>query len=314
MIQRPMSSSLATLSITSSGIGSSPSYHCERLEKTAAEKERVQDLRDHPDRLVEHQLAQRVDDGRQVALAPDLQPARHEALRRRQQPDAHLRDDPVVRLHEELVGSRPEPALVDVRGLAVRDPAAARPHQLAVREHDLHPALHPLVDAVGEVRDPVVERVPDDAAPAEVGDGEHQLVAARLDRVVEVEPADARLDDRVRRLLVDLEHAVHPAEVDDDRAAHPRRGAAVAVVLADARDPDRHPVLVGDPDDLLDLLDRLRLDDGRGLVVVPARGTRRDRGTRAGPPRRSARAPSRRRRRTRRGRGRAPARTDRAEG
>ena len=35
MIQRPMSSSFATRSITSSGSGSSPSYHCERLEKTA---------------------------------------------------------------------------------------------------------------------------------------------------------------------------------------------------------------------------------------------------------------------------------------
>src|SRR5262249_18705281 len=92
---------------------------------------------------------------------------------------------------------------------------------------------------------------------------------ARLDRVVEVEPADAGLDDRVAELLVDLEHAVHPTEVDDDRPAYPRRRAPVAVVLPDARHPERHLVLVRDPHDRLDLLDRLRLHDRRRLVVVP---------------------------------------------
>jgi len=115
----------------------------------------------------------------------------------------------------------------------------------------------------------VVERVADHAAPAEVGNREPEPVAACLDRLVEVEPTDARLDDRIAELLVDLEHAVHPAEVDDDRPAHPGRRAPVAVVAPDARDPDRHPVLVRDPQDGLDLLDAVRLDDRRGLVVVP---------------------------------------------
>src|SRR5581483_1033719 len=91
-----------------------------------------------------------------------------------------------------------------------------------------------------------------------------------LERLVQVEPADARLDDRGGELLVDLEHAVHPPEVDDDRAADARRGAAVAVVPAHAGHPQRQPALVGDADDRLDLLDRLRLDDRGGVVVVPA--------------------------------------------
>ena len=79
----------------------------------------------------------------EVVVVPDPQPARHVALRRRHQPDAHLRDDPVVRLHEELVGRRAEAALVDVPGLAVR---ASRPCPVRISspfgEHDLHPALH----------------------------------------------------------------------------------------------------------------------------------------------------------------------------
>jgi hypothetical protein len=116
----------------------------------------------------------------------------------------------------------------------------------------------------------VVERVADDAAPAEVGDREHQLVAAGLDRLVEVEPAHARFDDGVPQLLVDLEHAVHPSQAQDDRAAHSRRRAAVPVVAASAMRPERDLVLVRDPHDLLDLLDRLGHDHRRGGVVVPA--------------------------------------------
>ena len=59
--------------------------------------------------------------------------------------------------------------------------------------------------------------------PAKIGDRQAQLVTARLDRVVEVEPGDARLDDRVAEFLVYLKYAVHPAQVDDDGAAYTRR-------------------------------------------------------------------------------------------
>jgi hypothetical protein len=50
-------------------------------------------------------------------------------------------------------------------------------------------------------------------------------VPAGLDRVVEVEPADARLDDGVGAFLVDLEHAVHLPQAEDDRAVQARRRA-----------------------------------------------------------------------------------------
>ena len=55
---------------------------------------------------VEHQRAQDVEDRRDVVVLPHPQPQRHVDLGVGHQPDAHLRDDPVVGLHEELVGRR----------------------------------------------------------------------------------------------------------------------------------------------------------------------------------------------------------------
>ena len=256
---------------TSSGIGSSPACHFERpsVVRTAARRS-VFSTCGTPSMSLSSISSRSVSiTWRKVGVVPDPEPAGHVARRRRQQPDAHLGDDAVVRLHEHLVRRRAETALVDVRRLAVRDRPAARPHQLAVGEDDLHPALHHLVLPVGQIGDAVVEGVADHAAPAEVGDREPQLVPACLDRLVEVEPPDARLDDGVAELAVDMQHAVHPPQVDDDRAAHPWRRAAVPVVLADPGNPERHVLLVRDPDDRLDLFDRAGLDDGGGLVVVP---------------------------------------------
>ncbi len=237
-----------------------------------AEQDRVQDLRVHPDRVLEGESAERVDQRPEVVVLPHAAPERHVDLRLGHQPDAHLRHDPEVRLHEELIGRRAEPALVEVPRAVALHRAHARPHQLAVREHDLHPARRGRpVDAVGHVRRAVVERVADDAAPAEICNREHELVAAGLDRLVEVEPADTGLDDRVGGLLVDLEHAVHAPQADDHGAADPRRGAAVTVVAALPDRPERHLVLVRHPDDLLNLLDRLRHDHRGGRVLVPGR-------------------------------------------
>ena len=44
-------------------------------------------------------------------------------------------------------------------------------------------------------------------------------MAARLDRLVEVKPAHARFDHRIRGLLVDFEHPVHVAQAHDHGAA-----------------------------------------------------------------------------------------------
>ena len=125
----------------------------------------------------------------------------------------------------------------------------------------LEAAVRGLVDRVRHVGEPVLERVRDDASPADVDDGGDEVVAAGLDRVVQVEPAHAGLDDGVAELLVDLQDPVHVPERQHHRAAHLRRGTAVAVVLAAADGPQRDAVLVGDPNDRLDVLDARRADD-----------------------------------------------------
>ena len=95
----------------------------------------------------------------------------------------------------------------------------------------------------------MLERVRDDASPADVDDGGDEVVPAGLDRVVQVEPAHARLHDGVAELLVDLQDAVHVPEREHHRAAHLGRSPPVAVVLAAADGPQRDAILVGDPND-----------------------------------------------------------------
>jgi hypothetical protein len=239
------------------------------LGEHRSQQDGVEDLRDHADGAVEHQDAKDVHDRRDVVVLPHPQPQRHVDLGIGHEPHAHLRDDAVVGLHEELIGRRSQAALVDVPGLVAGHRTHAGAHDRSVGEHDLHPALHPHVDAVGHVGGAVVERVAYDAAPAEVRDRQHQAVVAGLDGLVEVEPAHARLDHRIAEILVDLEDAVHVAQAHDHRAAHARRRAAVAVVAPGAVRPQRHLVLVGDAHDLLDLLHRGRHDHGGRRVRVP---------------------------------------------
>ena len=223
------------------------------------------------DRALEHERAQRLDQRREVVVVPDPEPERHVALRVGHQPDAHLGDDPEVRLHEERVEGRPEAALVHVPRPVARHRPHAGPEHLSARQHDLHPARGRHVGAGREVRRAVLEGIAHDAAPAEVGDRHHQPVAARAERVVEVEPADARLDDGKRAVLVDLEHAVHLAKAHDHGSLQAGRRASVAVVHARRVCPERNLVLVRDPHDLLDLVDRLRHEHRRRRVVVRCR-------------------------------------------
>ena len=199
-------------------------------------------------------------------MARDREEQRRERLGPAHEPVAHAGDDPVVGLDEQRVEHRPEPALVEVPGLVVGHRAHAGAHELAVGEDDLHPARGHEVLAVGHVGDAVVERVADDAAPAEVGDRDEQVVVAGLlQGGVEVEPAHAGLDDRVGELGVDLDDAVHRTRLTT-ALPDARRRAAVAEVLAARARPERDAQLVGDPDEGLDLLRRGGQQHDRGVV------------------------------------------------
>ncbi len=157
---------------------------------------------------------------------------------------------------------------IRVPGLAVRHPAHARAQHVAVREHDLEAARGLGMLPVQRVAATVLERVPDDAAPADIRDRRPELVTGRLQVVVQVEEAHTRLDERVCELLVHLQHLIHLPQADEDRPAHTRRGAAVRVVPALPERPQRNAELVCDSHDGLHILDRPRRHHGRGGVLI----------------------------------------------
>jgi hypothetical protein len=125
------------------------------------------------------------------------------------------------------------------------------------------------VVTVNGVPDAVLERVPDDAAPPEVRGGRPEPVPARPQVVVQVEEADAGLDAGHRVLLVDLEHPVHPAQAHEDRPRHPRRRAAVRVVASLGDDPQRESVTAREPENSLNISNRLREHCRRDPTTVP---------------------------------------------
>ena len=175
----------------------------------------------------------------------------------RHQPDAHLRDDTEVRLRKDAVHVRTEAVLEQLPGVVARHRAHAGSHDVAAGQHDFHAALHHEVIAIRRVTHSMIQRIAHHAAPARVRHVEPQFEAVRLDVVVEVEVADARLDQRVAELLVHLEDAVHAAHVEHDGARQHRRRAAVREVLAARDRPQRNAGSVCGLDDRLHLLRRM---------------------------------------------------------
>ena len=169
MIQRPQPSSSAIRWSVSSGIGRRrPTSRCARHDR--GRRRRVPicgTIRIVPSSMSRRSVST---SGPRSSSFGARSQQRHVDLGLGHEPVAHLRDDPEVALHEHLVRRRAQAALVAVPGPVA---LASRPCPCAsgaVGEDDLHPALRLLVDAVGHVAHAVVERVADDAAPAEVGD------------------------------------------------------------------------------------------------------------------------------------------------
>ena len=117
----------------------------------------------------------------------------------RHEPEAHLRDDAEVRLREHAVEVRAEAVLVLLPGLRARQRAHAGAHELAVGQHDFHAAVRVEMVAVRvrRIAGAVIERVADDAAPARIRAVDPELEVPLADVPIEVEIADARLDERV---------------------------------------------------------------------------------------------------------------------
>src|SRR5688572_399887 len=127
---------------------------------------------------------------------------------------------------------------------------------------------------IHRVADAVVEGVTRDAAPAGVRAVDPELQAAFLDIAVEIEVADAGLHQRVGIALVDLEDAVHALQIEDDAARQHRCRAAITQVAARRDRIKRYAELIGNTNNFLHLLGRLRRYRRRGdllLGLVPKR-------------------------------------------
>ena len=90
--------------------------------------------------------------------------------------------------------------------------------------------------------------------------------------LVELPLGDAGLDDGVAELGVDLEDAVHAAEVEDDLVVAHGAGVAIAPVLAAGDRVDADAGLGGDPHHGLDLGGGVGVADGEGSGGVGAGG------------------------------------------
>ncbi len=104
----------------------------------------------------------------------------------------------------------------------------------------------------------VVERVADHTAPARVGAVDPELQLAVANVAIQIEVADARLDECVCLVFVQIEHLVHALQIEHDAARVHGRGAAIGEVAAGGDRVQRHRVLVRGTHDLLYLLYRFR--------------------------------------------------------
>ena len=181
---------------------------------------------------------------------------RDDRLRPPQEPQRDLGGDP-----EGALRADEDAEHVGAGGV---EPAAAETDDLAVREHHGQPGH--VVD-----REPVLEAVRAARVLGDVAADRAHLLAGGIGRVVEpvgsdrvghLEVRHAGLDDDSLRVEVDVEHAVHARQRDDDALGDRERAAGEAGAGA-ARD-EGDPVLVAGADDRLDVLRRLdQADRGR---------------------------------------------------
>ena len=158
------------------------------------------------------------------------------------------------------------PAVIALHG------AHAGAHQATVRKHHLEPAEVARVQAIGRVADAVIERVADDRAPGVAGHGHPERRLFALQVLVKIEEADARLEHAIAQRGIELQDAVHAAEVEHDRSRHARRIRTVPEVLAARGRPERGLVLIGEAHDGLHLFHAARRERGRsGPLLFRAR-------------------------------------------
>jgi hypothetical protein len=107
----------------------------------------------------------------------------------------------------------------------------------------------------GPTRAPV-KRIADDAAPARIRRIDPDVEARLGDVVIEIEIADAGLDQRVGIALIHFEHPVQPFQVEYDAAGIHRSRTAIGEIAPGGDGIQRNTVLIGGAYDRLHLLER----------------------------------------------------------
>ena len=100
--------------------------------------------------------------------------------------------------------------------------------------------------------------------------------------VVKILEGDARLDDRVRELLINLKHLVHAMEVKCNGARQPWSRPAISDVLPTRERPNGYSVFIRYGEDALQLFDRRRASfrmSTKALISVVCTGDIPDRST-----------------------------------
>src|SRR5690606_36951400 len=226
------------------------------------------------DRALDHQWAQRFEEGAEVLFVVEREPAGRVDFGRGHQGDTHLRDDTVVRLGEHAVPGRTSAMRVDRPVVRVAHAAHAGAQNVAVRQHDFHAAMVVEMMADRGVAGAVLERVTDHATRAEIGHRHPELRSDAAQVIVEIEKPHTRLDQRDAVLLVHLQHAVHSPEAHREATGDARSAAAVALVSALAAGPNRSAVRVGDTQHRLHILDATRQQDGARTIPFARRRKR----------------------------------------
>src|SRR5690242_16913471 len=181
-------------------------------------------------------------------------------LRLRVQPESHPGDDSEVRLGEDSVHKRPGSILELLPGLSSRKSAHAGAHYFTIGKNDFHSAVRAEMVAIGQrcTAGAAIEGVAHWTAPPWLGAVNPELQLLFADMAVEVEVTHARLDQSEGVLFVHLEDAIHPFEIEDNAAGENGRRAAISEVASRRDGIERDGELIGDPNDLLNVLHRVR--------------------------------------------------------
>ena len=200
-------------------------------------------------RAVEPQRTQGFDHSSQVLFTGALEEECLRVFGSRHQPDRHAGDDAQIRLRKEAVKHRTDTPAVDLCGFGMRKAAESRFDALSGRQDHLETADVGEMVAIRCVPEASLHGVADQAALGTGAGRVHpQMRLPGGQEFKKLALADARFDRYVSEILIEVDDAVHAAQIQQSAIVGRRNPRAVAPVLAAADGIKRDAVAVGDAD------------------------------------------------------------------